>query len=254
MTLTNAEWSVMECLWEKSPQTVVQLAHALRERAGWAKSTSSTMVTRMAAKGLLRVDEGGKARLYSPAVERKEAVRGADKELFGPGVPGQRQPAAEHHGPRGRSEPGKSWQNSTPFLIKRRRGYIERMPDLFDCADSGAAGPPPAAQADARQAALCPLGARSAAAGAALPPVGERMERHEFCAAGGAKACRCPDAGKLPAACGNPASGMAPTQSVPAAPEQGKGHTPEDWLKGIWAGGQCRGRRLGFWAAICTSM
>lgn len=75
MTLTNAEWSVMECLWEQSPQTVVQLAHALRERAGWAKSTSSTMVTRMAAKGLLTVEEGGRARRYAPAMDRSEAVR-----------------------------------------------------------------------------------------------------------------------------------------------------------------------------------
>ncbi len=75
MTLTNAEWSVMECLWERAPQTVVQLAHALRERAGWAKSTSSTMVTRMAAKGLLTVDESGRARRYAPAIDRAEAVR-----------------------------------------------------------------------------------------------------------------------------------------------------------------------------------
>lgn len=75
MTLTNAEWSVMECLWECAPQTVVQLAAALKARVGWAKSTSSTMVTRMAAKGLLRVDESGRARRYSPAVERGEAVR-----------------------------------------------------------------------------------------------------------------------------------------------------------------------------------
>lgn len=75
MTLTSAEWKVMECLWEQAPQTVVQLAAALHTRVGWAKSTSTTTVTRMAAKGLLAVEEGGKARLYTPAVRREDAVR-----------------------------------------------------------------------------------------------------------------------------------------------------------------------------------
>lgn len=33
------------------------------------------MVTRMAAKGLLTVEEGGRARRYAPAMDRSEAVR-----------------------------------------------------------------------------------------------------------------------------------------------------------------------------------
>ncbi len=74
ITLTSGEWNVMECLWEESPQTVTQLAKYLRERVGWAKSTSITVVTRMEVKGLVYFEDGGKAKLYYPAVCREDAV------------------------------------------------------------------------------------------------------------------------------------------------------------------------------------
>lgn len=38
--LTTSEWNVLDCLWEKSPQTVMELVAVLREKVGWAKSTT----------------------------------------------------------------------------------------------------------------------------------------------------------------------------------------------------------------------
>lgn len=67
------EWKVMERLWDDAPQTLMQLVHALAEEVGWSKSTVATMVRRMEAKGLLRFEEGGKARLIYPTVTRQEA-------------------------------------------------------------------------------------------------------------------------------------------------------------------------------------
>ena len=72
--LTHAEWNVMECLWEQAPRTVVQIARYLRETVGWAKSTSTTMISRMEAKGLLRHEDGGRAKLYYPTLRREDAV------------------------------------------------------------------------------------------------------------------------------------------------------------------------------------
>ena len=72
--LTKTEWSVLECLWEESPKTVMQIVKDMKERAGWAKSTSTTMVKRMTEKGLLRCEEGEKARLYYPMVDKEEAT------------------------------------------------------------------------------------------------------------------------------------------------------------------------------------
>ena len=72
--LTKTEWSVLECLWEESPKTVMQIVKEMQKRCGWAKSTSTTMVKRMTEKGLLRCEEGAKARLYYPLVDQEEAT------------------------------------------------------------------------------------------------------------------------------------------------------------------------------------
>ena len=72
--LTGSEWSVLDCLWEKSPQTVMQLVAQLGEKVGWAKSTTITTLRRMEEKGLVRCEVIGKGKSYTPAVEREQAV------------------------------------------------------------------------------------------------------------------------------------------------------------------------------------
>ncbi len=74
LSLTNSEWYVLDCLWEKSPQTVMQLSAALGERVGWAKSTTITTLRRMEDKGLLTCAQEGRTRYYAPAVERQGAA------------------------------------------------------------------------------------------------------------------------------------------------------------------------------------
>lgn len=68
-----SDWKVLERLWEESPQTLMQLVHTLSKEVGWSKSTVATMVRRMEQKGLLRFEEGGKARLIYPTLTREEA-------------------------------------------------------------------------------------------------------------------------------------------------------------------------------------
>ena len=60
--LTSSEWSVLTCLWEDSPRTVMQLVAALGEQVGWAKSTTITTLRRMEEKGLVRVEQGERKR------------------------------------------------------------------------------------------------------------------------------------------------------------------------------------------------
>ena len=71
--LQSSEWIIMEKLWEESPRTVTQLYHALKEQPGWSKSTVNTLLGRMASKGIIHYEEGVKARLYYPDVNRREA-------------------------------------------------------------------------------------------------------------------------------------------------------------------------------------
>ena len=72
--LTASEWSVLSCLWEDSPRTGMQLVAALGGPVGWAKSATITTLRRMEEKGLVRAEQGARGKLYTPAVEREQAV------------------------------------------------------------------------------------------------------------------------------------------------------------------------------------
>lgn len=72
--LTASEWSVLTSLWERSPQTVMQLVADLSERVGWAKSTTITTLRRMEEKSLVGVEQTGRGKSYTPAVEREQAA------------------------------------------------------------------------------------------------------------------------------------------------------------------------------------
>ncbi len=74
LSLSAAEWQIMECLWERSPRTLMEIVRALTPATGWSKSTIVTMVTRLEAKGALSHTEGARARLYSPTVLREQAA------------------------------------------------------------------------------------------------------------------------------------------------------------------------------------
>lgn len=56
----------MECLWEQVPRTSREVVDYLKADMGWSKSTTLTMLRRMTEKGLIRCEEGGEVRLYSP--------------------------------------------------------------------------------------------------------------------------------------------------------------------------------------------
>lgn len=76
------EWKIMEFLWESSPRTLMEIVRAMAAETGWAKSTVTTMVTRMEAKGLLRFEEGGRAKKIYPAISREEAAAAETDSLL----------------------------------------------------------------------------------------------------------------------------------------------------------------------------
>jgi len=82
ISIPNSEWMIMELLWDEAPLTVTQIARAMEEKTGWTKSTTKTLINRMAAKGLLRLQEGEKAREYYPAIPRSEAVLAETESLL----------------------------------------------------------------------------------------------------------------------------------------------------------------------------
>ena len=72
--VTNSEWYLMECLWEESPRSLMQIVPLLSERVGWSKSTCAKMVRRMAEKGLIGYEEHGKTKYFYPKVKKEDVV------------------------------------------------------------------------------------------------------------------------------------------------------------------------------------
>ena len=81
--LTDAEWKLMNRLWERSPQTITQLTAALREETDWDKHTVITMLTRLEAKGAVRHESGERAKQFYPAIERRDAARAETESFLG---------------------------------------------------------------------------------------------------------------------------------------------------------------------------
>ncbi len=74
LTLTEAEWTVMECLWEKSPRTGRETVAWLDQKMGWTRSTVLTMLRRLEAKGAVAGDTEGELKTFRPLIAREDVV------------------------------------------------------------------------------------------------------------------------------------------------------------------------------------
>lgn len=74
ISLTTAEWNVMECLWERSPRTGREATALLEERMGWNRSTTLTLLRRLEAKGAVASDTESGVKTFRPLLRREDAV------------------------------------------------------------------------------------------------------------------------------------------------------------------------------------
>lgn len=74
INLTEAEWNVMECLWEKSPRIGREIVAWLEERMGWKRSTTLTLLRRMEEKGAVGGETSGELKTFYPLISREQAA------------------------------------------------------------------------------------------------------------------------------------------------------------------------------------
>ncbi|MES2506244.1 MAG: BlaI/MecI/CopY family transcriptional regulator [Verrucomicrobiota bacterium] len=80
--ISESEWSIMEALWERAPQTASEVTRTLKPTMKWAENTVRTLLTRLVEKGALKTDENSSGtRTYLPAVKREACVR-AESDSF----------------------------------------------------------------------------------------------------------------------------------------------------------------------------
>jgi BlaI family penicillinase repressor len=79
--ISDAEWQVMNLLWERSPLTGGEIIAALGAKNNWKPRTVRTLMTRLAAKGALAALAEGKRR-FVPSVSQEACVRSESRSFI----------------------------------------------------------------------------------------------------------------------------------------------------------------------------
>jgi predicted transcriptional regulator len=82
-TLTQAELRIMDVLWLKGSGTVQLILDSLSEKPPLAYNSVLTTIRVLERKGYIKHSKDGRAHLYAPLVERKQATRSEIRHLVG---------------------------------------------------------------------------------------------------------------------------------------------------------------------------
>jgi BlaI family transcriptional regulator, penicillinase repressor len=81
MRLTDAEWQIMNALWDSQPATARDIDERLSEDVAWAYTTIKTLLTRLLNKGAVSERKRGNTSVYEPRISRRDARRTALRAL-----------------------------------------------------------------------------------------------------------------------------------------------------------------------------
>lgn len=93
MQISDAEWIVMNLLWESSPREASEVIERLAKENGWTAATIKTMLHRLVRKSALTTEQVGKKYLYQPAVRKDACVRQASRSFLDRVFGGEATPA-----------------------------------------------------------------------------------------------------------------------------------------------------------------
>lgn len=83
MRLSDAEWIVMNAIWDRPVESSVRdVLETVEPRTGWAYQTVQTILLRLSQKGALTSRMRANTRLYKATVSREEAQRTALRSLL----------------------------------------------------------------------------------------------------------------------------------------------------------------------------
>lgn len=82
MKLSQAEWQIMNALWEKHPATAREIMGRLPQGVKWAYTTLKTMLSRLAEKEAVSEHKQANTSIYEPLVSKRKARLGAFRLLL----------------------------------------------------------------------------------------------------------------------------------------------------------------------------
>lgn len=95
-SISEAEWSVMEVLWDRHPRTAAEVVTALDHDRRWSPRTVKTLLARLVKKGALTAAEDGPRYRYSPRVSRAECVHAESSSFRERFFKGRTSPLLQH--------------------------------------------------------------------------------------------------------------------------------------------------------------
>jgi predicted transcriptional regulator len=94
--ISDAEWQVMEVLWDEAPLTASDVVSRLTPASGWSPATVKTLLGRLLTKGALVHEEDGRRYLYRPKLKRDAYEKGESQRLVDRLFGGRATPLVAH--------------------------------------------------------------------------------------------------------------------------------------------------------------
>lgn len=79
--ISEAEYAVMEPLWERSPLTALEICEEVCSRRDWSLATVKTLLSRLVAKKAVATEPDGRRFLYTPMLEKDEYTGSESRRL-----------------------------------------------------------------------------------------------------------------------------------------------------------------------------
>ncbi|MFC1498855.1 BlaI/MecI/CopY family transcriptional regulator [Verrucomicrobiota bacterium] len=73
--ISDAEWEIMQIVWDHHPITANEIGEELSDSHDWDFRTIKTMLNRLVKKGALNYIPDGRSYIYSPAVSQEKCIR-----------------------------------------------------------------------------------------------------------------------------------------------------------------------------------
>jgi BlaI family transcriptional regulator, penicillinase repressor len=80
--ISDAEWTVMRVIWERSPVTANEVVAVLGPTTEWKPKTIHTLLRRLVQKGALTFEKKGREFSFRPLVPESACVREASRSFL----------------------------------------------------------------------------------------------------------------------------------------------------------------------------
>lgn len=96
VSISDAEWQVMNAVWDGQPLTAQEVISRLADQEDWAPATVKTMLHRLVKKGVLTYELQGNRYVYRARARRRDCVRQASRSFLQRVFGGESAPLLAH--------------------------------------------------------------------------------------------------------------------------------------------------------------